>query len=74
MRKISQRIRWVAGALVLGLLVAACSSNSSTTNGGSNGGSSGTGLTGAGATFPQPLYQLWTQSFLQQQPGAQIAW
>jgi phosphate transport system substrate-binding protein len=72
MRKISLRIRWVAGALVLGLLVAACSSSSSTANGGSAGGTSGTALTGAGSTFAAPIYQLWTQSFLQQQPGAQI--
>ena len=72
MWKTTQRIRWAAGALVLGLLVSACSSSSSSTTSGGTSGASGSGLTGAGATFPAPMYQLWAQSFLQQQPDAKI--
>jgi phosphate transport system substrate-binding protein len=65
------RIRTAAAAIVgLALLGAACGSNGS--GSGAAGGSSGVPLTGAGSTFAAPLYQLWSQSFLQQEPGAQI--
>ena len=49
------------GALVLG--VAACGSNDD--NGGSGGGgvSLGGSINGAGATFPQPVYQEWAAQF-----------
>jgi phosphate transport system substrate-binding protein len=50
-------------ALVVG---AACSSSSS------GGSFKGVGLTGAGATFPQPIYALWSHSFQSVQSGAKV--
>ena len=58
-------------ALALTLVAAAC-------GGGSNGGGGGVGsfqgapLAGAGATFPDPVYETWTQDFQQVEPNAQI--
>ena len=65
----------VAGALALG--VAACGgsdSNSSSGGGGSSGGSGaqlGGTINGAGATFPQPVYQEWAARF-QEQRGTTV--
>ena len=42
------------------------------TSSGGTGGFQGAPLNGAGSTFAQPLYQLWSQSFLQKEPDAQI--
>ena len=67
--RIHARITIVAGIVALALVAAACSSNSSSGNG---SGSSGTALTGAGATFPDPIYEQWFQDFRQVQPDAQI--
>ncbi|MFL5766462.1 MAG: phosphate ABC transporter substrate-binding protein PstS, partial [Actinomycetota bacterium] len=61
--------------LVAVFLLAACSSNdSSSTSGGSTGGSSfdGVPLTGAGATFPDPIYEQWFKDFHSVESGAQI--
>src|SRR6266550_9020337 len=67
------KIRRLAGAGVLTLTIAlvavACSSNSST-NGASGGGFDGAALTGAGATFPDPIYEQWFKDFQQVEPGA----
>ena len=49
-------------ALVVG---AACSSSS-------GGSFKGVGLTGAGATFPQPIYGTWSHSFVSVESGAKI--
>jgi len=65
----------VIAAAALTLVAVACSNTSSTTStsgGTTTGGFQGTALNGAGSTFAQPLYQLWSQSFLQKEPGAQI--
>lgn len=66
----------VAGVLVLSLIAAACGGgdNSGTGGGGSTGGSAfrGVGLTGAGATFPDPIYQQWFQLFRDVEPDAKI--
>ena len=68
--------RW-AGGVVLALtfmLVAAACGNGGAAGGGSGGGSSfqGAPLTGAGATFPDPVYETWFQDFQQVEPNAQI--
>jgi phosphate ABC transporter phosphate-binding protein len=39
---------------------------------GGNGGSAITGLTGAGATFPAPMYQKWFEGFAHARPEIQI--
>lgn len=56
----------VAAALALG--VAACGSDSNSGSSSSGGGSSSQGgtLNGAGATFPQPVYQEWAANFQKQ--------
>jgi len=69
------KIRRLAGAGVLALTIAlvamACSSNSST-SGASGGGFEGAALTGAGATFPDPIYEQWFKDFQQVESGAKI--
>ena len=59
-------------ALTIALVAAACSSSSSSSVGASDGGFEGVGLTGAGATFPDPIYEQWFQDFQQVEPGAKI--
>jgi phosphate transport system substrate-binding protein len=60
-----------AAALVVVVLGAACSSNKGGT-GSSAGGFSGTALTGAGATFPAPIYDKWFHDFLSVESAARI--
>jgi phosphate transport system substrate-binding protein len=65
----------VIAAAAVTLAGAACSNTSSTSTSGGGAttdGFQGTALNGAGSTFAQPLYQLWSQSFLQKEPQAQI--
>ena len=64
----------LAIVLALGLITTACSSNSSTSeaDGGSGSGFNGTALTGAGATFPDPVYEQWFKDFQQAEPDAKI--
>jgi phosphate transport system substrate-binding protein len=50
--------------LALALLGAAC--------GGGGGSAKGASLTGAGATFPEPIYQKWFRDFQKVQPGAKV--
>src|SRR4051812_27602082 len=61
-------------AVGLVFVAAACSNTSSpgTAGGSTSGGFQGAALNGAGSTFAAPLYQLWSQSFLQKEPDAQI--
>jgi phosphate transport system substrate-binding protein len=61
----------VAAALVAVVLGTACSSK--TNNGGNNTGSfTGKPLTGAGATFPKPIYDKWFHDFLSVESGAKV--
>ena len=65
----------LAAGLTLALVAAACSSNSDSGSGGSGSGGSafdGVPLTGAGATFPDPIYEQWFQDFQGVESGAQI--
>jgi phosphate transport system substrate-binding protein len=70
------RLAAVAGVAVVALLGAACSSGNGGNggNGGGGGGSSFSGvpLTGAGATFPEPIYLQWFQDFQGVESGAQV--
>ena len=54
----------LAAVMALGLLAAAC--------GGSSGSGNGVPLTGAGATFPDPIYETWFKDFQKVEPGAKI--
>ena len=58
-------------ALSVMLLAAGCSSNSSPSNS-TNSSFKGTAMTGAGATFPAPVYTQWFKSFLSVESGAKI--
>lgn len=62
--------------LALSLVAAACSNNDNGSGGnsGSTGstGFQGVALTGAGATFPDPIYEQWFQSFQGVEPDAKI--
>jgi phosphate transport system substrate-binding protein len=60
----------VATISALAVLTAACSSNEGTS--GNGGQFEGTGLTGAGATFPDPIYEQWFKDFQSVEPGAKI--
>src|SRR5438132_2020332 len=61
----------VAGtlALTIALVAGGCSRNSS---GASGGGFEGDALTGAGATFPDPIYEQWFKDFQQVESSAKI--
>jgi phosphate transport system substrate-binding protein len=67
MRASSRFTAVAACVLVFGLVTGACSSNDNGNSGGSgSGGSStfqGTGLTGAGSTFAEPIYSQWASDF-----------
>ena len=73
MSNVRTSIGIVAGFLALTLVTVACSSNSgSSGGGGSSGGFAGVALTGAGATFPDPIYEQWFKDFQSVESGAQI--
>jgi phosphate transport system substrate-binding protein len=58
---------------VVAVAAAACSSNSSSSSSGASGGAfTGTALTGAGATFPDPIYEQWFKDFQNVEPDAKI--
>ncbi len=59
----------VAAFVALALLGAACSSSNNSSSGGTF---QGTSLTGAGATFPDPIYEQWFQEFRSVEPDAKI--
>lgn len=65
----------LAAGLTLALVAAACSSNNDSGSGSSSsdgGAFTGVALTGAGATFPDPIYEQWFQDFQGVESGAQI--
>jgi phosphate transport system substrate-binding protein len=68
MQRFTKTLPLVPMAVVLVVLGAACSSKSS----GGTGGFQGTGLTGAGATFPDPIYEKWFKDFQGVESGAKI--
>ena len=71
MRKFGKFGSITAAALVIVVLGTACSSKKGTGTSGT-GGFSGTPLTGAGATFPAPIYSKWFHDFLSVESKAQI--
>jgi len=58
--------------LVAALVAGACSKKNPLS--GSSGNSQGTALTGAGATFPDPIYEKWFKDFQQVESGAKITY
>src|SRR3954452_6940496 len=63
MRQHTNKILAVTPAFGLFLRAAACGTNSDSGSGGSGGSGSGGSINGAGATFPQPIYQEWAAQF-----------
>jgi phosphate transport system substrate-binding protein len=61
-----------AGLATVALVTAACSSGGSGGSGGSSGSFSGVPLTGAGATFPDPIYEQWFHDFRSVEPNAEV--
>src|SRR6476660_2998796 len=68
MRKMRTLGTFVALSLGLSLVAAACGGSSN----GASGGFNGVALTGAGATFPDPIYEQWFKDFQQVESGAKI--
>lgn len=63
-----QLVAWVSAVLLL-LAAVACNNNGS---GGSGAGSRSVDLRGAGATFPNPLYQKWLSEYGKVHPNVKI--
>jgi phosphate transport system substrate-binding protein len=63
-KRSSQLVAWIA-VLTLGLVALAC-------NGGGGSGSSSVSLQGAGASFPNPLYQKWLSEYGKSHPTVKI--
>jgi len=61
-----------AAVLALGLLAAACGRSDASSGPGAAVSFKGAALTGAGATFPDPIYELWFKDFQKVEPGAKI--
>ncbi len=68
MRKYGRLFSVPALLVAVVIIGAACSSNS----GSSGGAFNGAGLTGAGATFPDPIYEKWFKDFRSVESGAKI--
>ena len=71
--KLNRRMA-VAAVAILAIGAVALAGCSSTTTSSSTSASTfgGTSLVGAGATFPGPVYSLWTQDFIKVESGAKI--
>ena len=70
------RKAWFAPILALSLSLTACGGTETSTDnsgGGSSGGSS-VSLTGAGASFPAPLYQRWFSEYNKENPNIQVSY
>lgn len=67
MTRTRRTLRLVAAGLVVAVVGAACSKSN-----GSSGSFNGVALTGAGATFPQPIYKQWFTDFQKVESGAKV--
>src|SRR5438067_8817662 len=69
-----RRFAKLGGALAAVAIVAAACGSSGNDNGGGSGSGSfkGTGLTGAGSTFAQPMYAQWASGFTKIESGAKV--
>lgn len=70
----TRKFMLVAAISALAVTAAACTSASGSDNSSGNSGGSfeGVALTGAGATFPDPVYEQWFHDFTSVEPGAKI--
>jgi phosphate transport system substrate-binding protein len=74
MRRTRSSMVLFAAAVAFAVTAAACGSDSSSSSAGAGGGESfaGVALTGAGATFPDPIYEQWFQDFRDVESDAKI--
>ncbi|AFZ34011.1 phosphate ABC transporter substrate-binding protein, PhoT family [Stanieria cyanosphaera PCC 7437] len=78
--KFSQRQIWLSPLLALTLSLTACGGSQTTAPSGeqsqtpATGGGQSVSLTGAGASFPAPLYQRWFSEYNKQNPNVQISY
>ena len=70
MSRVQKSASATAALLVVALVAGACSSKKNNSSGSST--TQGTALTGAGATFPDPIYEKWFRDFEQVESGAKI--
>ena len=68
MRRFNRYMAATAAVAAVVLLAAACGGGGTA----SNGGFQGVGMTGAGATFPDPIYEQWFKDFQRVESGAKI--
>lgn len=69
-----KRKAWVAPILALSLGLTACGGTETTTNSADGGGGKSVSLTGAGASFPAPLYQRWFSEYNKQNPNIKVSY
>ena len=71
----SQRQVWLAPLLALTLSLTACGgSETASTSGGTSENGKSVSLTGAGASFPAPLYQRWFSEYNKQNPNVKVTY
>src|SRR3989442_404974 len=68
MRRFNRCMAATAAVATVVLLAAACGGGGTS----GNGGFQGVGMTGAGATFPDPIYEQWFKDFQRVESGAKI--
>ncbi len=65
---------WLAPMLALSLSLTACGGAETSTDGADGGSGKSVSLTGAGASFPAPLYQRWFSEYNKQNPNVQVSY
>ena len=65
---------WLAPMLALSLSLTACGGTETSSDSAGGGGGKSVSLTGAGASFPAPLYQRWFSEYNQQNPNVKVAY
>lgn len=69
-----KRKAWIVPILALSVGLTACGGSETTTGDGGNGGGTSVSLTGAGASFPAPLYQRWFSEYNKENPNIQVSY
>lgn len=65
---------WLAPLLALTLSLTACGGNETSGEGEVSGGGESVSLTGAGASFPAPIYQRWFSEYNKEHPNVQVSY
>jgi phosphate transport system substrate-binding protein len=72
MRTLRTWVGALGGSLAVALSAGACGSDATATSSAGGSAFEGVSLTGAGATFPDPIYEQWFKDFQGLEPGAKI--